>query len=221
MHFMSRIQLAVDAARAAPFWRAFSGDGYAMHQAVWDLFSRGPDDRRSFLYRIDQEGRKTLIYAVSKEKPQADGEAGRLWKVETKPYEVSLREGDRLVFQLRANATVTRNDKRHDVVMDLKHRLGAERRARSEAEIVQQAGQEWIEARAAAHGFRVIGAISEAYRVHNLRKGAQRGARMRFATVDLHGLLEVTEPSLFMPMLFSGLGRARAFGCGLMLVRRA
>ncbi|WP_083803977.1 type I-E CRISPR-associated protein Cas6/Cse3/CasE [Desulfonatronospira thiodismutans] len=33
-------------------------------------------------------------------------------------------------------------------------------------------------------------------------------------------MLEVTEPDSFKETLFNGLGRSRAFGCGLMLVRR-
>ena len=43
----------------------------------------------------------------------------------------------------------------------------------------------------------------------------------QFGILDLTGLLEVTDPPLFLSHLAAGFGRAMAFGCGLMLIRRA
>ena len=34
-------------------------------------------------------------------------------------------------------------------------------------------------------------------------------------------LIEVTDPPAFLARLAAGFGRAKAFGCGLMLIRRA
>ncbi len=39
--------------------------------------------------------------------------------------------------------------------------------------------------------------------------------------LDYEGVLTVEDPVLFLSALTVGFGRARAFGCGLMLVRRA
>jgi CRISPR system Cascade subunit CasE len=39
--------------------------------------------------------------------------------------------------------------------------------------------------------------------------------------LDFEGVLEVTDPVRFLAALANGFGRARAFGCGLMLIRRA
>ena len=44
---------------------------------------------------------------------------------------------------------------------------------------------------------------------------------IRYSTVDFQGLLQITDPQRFKAMLFKGLGPSKAFGCGLMLVRRA
>ncbi|MBE9580954.1 MAG: type I-E CRISPR-associated protein Cas6/Cse3/CasE [Proteobacteria bacterium] len=41
-----------------------------------------------------------------------------------------------------------------------------------------------------------------------------------FSSVDFLGDLEITDVKKFTKALFGGLGRAKAFGCGLMLVRR-
>ncbi|MFC7557472.1 type I-E CRISPR-associated protein Cas6/Cse3/CasE [Pseudoroseomonas wenyumeiae] len=39
--------------------------------------------------------------------------------------------------------------------------------------------------------------------------------------LDLTGILVVRDVALFLPALAAGFGRARAFGYGLMLIRRA
>ena len=41
-----------------------------------------------------------------------------------------------------------------------------------------------------------------------------------FGVMDFSGMLEVKDPARFLTQLAQGFGRARAFGCGLMLIRR-
>ena len=41
-----------------------------------------------------------------------------------------------------------------------------------------------------------------------------------FSTVDFSGQLTVTDPQAFRTALLGGVGSAKAFGCGLLLVRR-
>lgn len=41
------------------------------------------------------------------------------------------------------------------------------------------------------------------------------------STLDFEGELQVTEPEKFLSSLLSGIGPAKAFDCGLLLVRRA
>jgi CRISPR system Cascade subunit CasE len=56
----------------------------------------------------------------------------------------------------------------------------------------------------------------EDYRAIPLRRG-----RGRLGLLDLRGILTVDDPTRFIERLAQGFGRARAFGCGLMLIRRA
>jgi CRISPR system Cascade subunit CasE len=58
----------------------------------------------------------------------------------------------------------------------------------------------------------------DAYRAEALPR---RGKPARIGVFDLQGLLEVAAPEAFMNRLLCGFGRAKAFGCGLMLLRRA
>ena len=49
------------------------------------------------------------------------------------------------------------------------------------------------------------------------RKGGRPG---KIVPVDYEGLLTVTDPAMLLDLLNRGVGPAKAFGCGLMLVRR-
>ncbi len=55
------------------------------------------------------------------------------------------------------------------------------------------------------------------YRWHALPK---KGKKAGFSSVDFEGELKVTDSELFQKALFSGIGPAKAFGCGLLMVRR-
>ena len=62
--------------------------------------------------------------------------------------------------------------------------------------------------------FRVRG-----YRVLTIDRG-RRARPLRAGVLDLEGLLEIRDPERFLAALAQGFGRAKAFGCGLMLIRR-
>ena len=48
-----------------------------------------------------------------------------------------------------------------------------------------------------------------------------RGKRceLRFSTVDFSGSLRVVDPAALRTAFFSGVGHAKAFGCGMLLIR--
>ncbi len=52
------------------------------------------------------------------------------------------------------------------------------------------------------------------------RLGLDHVPYIRFSTLDFEGILTVENTNEFTRMLFAGIGPAKAFGCGLMLVRR-
>lgn len=59
---------------------------------------------------------------------------------------------------------------------------------------------------------------AEGYQWHSLPK---KGRDAGFSSVDFEGEIEVTDAEFFIKALFDGIGPAKGFGCGLMLVRRA
>lgn len=58
---------------------------------------------------------------------------------------------------------------------------------------------------------------NSAYQWHAL---PEKGKRAGFSSVDFTGELKITDVEKFQVTLFDGLGRSKAFGCGLLMVRR-
>jgi uncharacterized membrane protein len=80
-----------------------------------------------------------------------------LFVVETKPFRPSLEKGLTLDFQLRANPVITRNKKRHDVMMDAKLKAKTDGEAQERWwQIQQEAAQEWLEKQGNLHGFHLV-----------------------------------------------------------------
>ncbi|MCV6590526.1 MAG: type I-E CRISPR-associated protein Cas6/Cse3/CasE [Marinobacterium sp.] len=89
----------------------------------------------------------------------------------------------------------------------------------------QQALQQWLLQRGERNGFQLDEGshLQQTACRWNALPEKDRGKNRRqagFTSVDFEGVLTVTEPEAFTTMLKQGLGKARAFGCGLMMVRR-
>lgn len=220
MHF-SRLTLRADADPR----KLIGLNGYREHQALWNLFESDPEADRDFLFRRDEQSRQPVYYLVSARQP-ADREG--LWHVETKPYEPQLREGQTLAFSLRANPVITRTDaegrsKRNDLLMDLKKQTGWQEAAAAErtalAELIQQAGELWLSNRQERIGARIDKVLADGYRRHQSYTRKQKQP-IRYSTLDLQGALTVIDSKKLLSALLHGIGPAKAFGCGLLLVRR-
>lgn len=222
--FLSRLTLAADASHEAAFWNRL-GDAYALHQEVWRLFAGEAGGQRPFLYRLDLHRGRPVLYTLSDDEP-ADPE--RLWRLDSKPFRPALAAGDRLAFALRANPTVKRDGKRHDVVMDAKTRLRTQSLPAagrpSQAELVAEHAPPWLERRAERLGVTFAAVQADGYHIHQFPRPGRGGARphkVTVATCDFQGLLCVEDPERFVAAVVAGIGPAKGFGCGLMLLRRA
>jgi CRISPR system Cascade subunit CasE len=212
------------------------------HRLIWALFGDNPDRPRDFLWREAEPG---VFYLLSARVPEDRSGLFRL--DEAKLFAPSLAPGDRLQFVLRANATIARKPegagsgargKRCDVVMDAIHALPRGSRAGPRGEVLADVATRWLVGQGEKSGFEVAerdpdpdrkaGEIDqerrEALRVTGyrvLRIGRSRGrAAVQLGILDLEGTLVVREPVRFVAALAHGFGRGKAFGCGLMLVRR-
>lgn len=82
---------------------------------------------------------------------------------------------------------------------------------------IETAAVDWIKKRGATHGYELNGVEATGYRWNAL---PEKDRSAGFSSMDYEGVLTVEDPELFMQMLVSGLGPSKAFGCGLMLIRR-
>ncbi len=228
--YLSRLTLNREAPTAAllpllnPREPGASADAH--HRLIWSVFADSAARRRDFLWRNDGRGR---FYTLSSRPPQS---SSLFNPPETKVFNPVLRAGDRLQFALRANATkdraaVSRMDKaarrgksrRVDVVMDLLRTApGGGKRADIRDRTAQAAAEAWMTRQGTARGFETRKTLVEGYSTIELGRSRRQGAT--FGILDLAGILAVTEPDAFLAALAVGFGRAKAWGCGLMLIRR-
>ncbi len=243
--YFSRLTLRRDAANIAPLIQELqpfnSSDRLVMdHKLLWTVIPpdvRTEVERRraagtpqsAFLWRADrQRGRYYLLGP----KPL---EESPFFTIETKPFRPKLSPGDRLAFDLRLNATVDRKvfhshgDKpairqRCDIAMDLLKNAPRTsedeplNRAKFRMQFAQKAADDWLSTRAEEGGFCLDTLRLEGYRAERFaRRGGKFGTLGIF---DLKGALTITDPNSFLARLRQGFGRGKAFGCGLMLIKR-
>lgn len=231
--YLSRIQLRFDELRPAMLEKWHENNSYASHQWLWQLFPE--QDKRQFLFRQEPKGG---FFVLSTVPPLAEH---NLFSVETRPYTPQLSGGALLDFQLRANPVVTRGGKRSDVMMDARYQAKMQGIPQESWKALQEAAAlRWLEAQGEKHGFELAAqesdpladwagedeyqvptanAIIVAYTQHRLtRKAGEKP--VVFSSLDFTGTLRVTDPQAFTAVLYSGLGKSKALGCGLMMVKR-
>jgi CRISPR system Cascade subunit CasE len=221
--YLSKISITPSAHSAAEMARLSKNGAYASHQLLWNLFTE--DEKRKFLYREEQVtgSWRPLFYVLSQSKPDLNVP---LFDIQTKLFAPKLSKGQRLAFKLRANPTVCLTEesgksKRHDVLMHAKYQAKKFGKAAPEMSVLMdQAALNWIsdEKRLSAWGV-TLDALPdiERYTQHSSQK--KDGHTIRFSSVDFQGMLTVADPQMFCNQYALGFGRAKAMGCGLMLIR--
>lgn len=218
MNYFSRISLERHAVTPETLGQLACGEPYRDHQRLWKLFDA---EHRQFLFRYQSVDGLPRYFVVSSRPPRDDA---RFWQVETKDYRPQLVSGQTLGFNLLANPVVTHKDEqgrrhRHDVVMNRKHTFDPGQRPVMN-DLVRDAGLLWLDAQARRRGFRFDPdqVLVHGYRQHRLHRTGRQP--IQFSTLEFEGSLTVTEPAAFTDALTNGIGPAKAFGCGLLLVRK-
>lgn len=221
--YLSRLSLRRDASLAALaplLMPAESGaSAAAAHRLIWAAFAGDPEQRRDFLWHQDDKRR----WLVLSSRPPNDPH--ELFEVESKEFAPDLQNGHRLTFALRANAVVTRKDdngrpKRSDIVMDRLRNVPKGERAPARNRLAVEAAADWLAAQGTKAGFRAdrdrLAVL--AYRTETIPRYGEKSIEL--GILDLAGDITIETPNLFLPALAKGFGKAKAFGCGLMLIRR-
>ncbi|WP_404358387.1 type I-E CRISPR-associated protein Cas6/Cse3/CasE [Methylotuvimicrobium sp. KM1] len=286
--YFSRVKLRPELIKSSQLNRVLRGNVYGIHRLLYDLFSV---EQRSFIFREEiakaQLGHsqsvrgEPIYYLVSQQKPIEPENS--IFHVDVKPYHPKLQVGQKLKFDCRVNPVVTRNGRKHDLLMDTQlnflkgtvDQIGLKaslplnpRKSDYKKRLLEQGGEaldkylsdvlskdqryaerltqigylqdrlEWaIKSQIDAAlenwfqnqgerrcGFQLIRdndgmakLQNSAYQWHAI---PEKGKTAGFSSVDLTGDIEITDVDAFIGVLFNGIGRAKAFGCGLLSVAK-
>ena len=173
------------------------GDPYRLHQWIWDVLPNDPEARRDFLFRSDVKDGTLRILLLSARIPVSSDEVR--WKT-TEMSDTFLGHGA-YRFQLRANPTFRRSsDHKRLAIFD-------------ETKI-----REWFMRKFADAGCEVCELETTAPRKLQFRKGGGT----HFGTVysvDASGILAVRDEAAFRSAFDAGIGPAKGFGFGLLLLQ--
>lgn len=222
--YFSKVTLSPTVHARSELIRLTENGAYAAHQLLWKLFTQEPN--RSFLFREEMaDSGVPTFYVLSRNEPWVDTP---LFSTASTPYRPQLKAGDRLAYKLRVNPTVSTStesghSKRHDVLMHAKRKAREEgvNNTRDIEAVMHNAARAWLadEQRLARWGF-TLDSLPDVERYTQHKVAGKHGRPVQFSTADLQGLLTVSDPDRFLATLYSGIGRSKAFGCGLLLIRR-
>lgn len=179
-------------------------DAYAWHQKLWRAFPGKDGELRGFLFRIDDRHEVFRVLLLSPEPPVVP-DWGR-WEV--KKVADRFLSHDHYLFQVRANPTIKR------VVRD----TAGERKKNGCRTGIYDSGElnAWIGRKALQSGIEILD-YSAGPPIHSyFVKEARRGKHI---AVDFQGTLRVKDRAAFEKAFYTGIGPAKAFGFGLLMLR--
>jgi CRISPR system Cascade subunit CasE len=149
-----------------------------------------------------------------------------------RPFPTAWRTGQRLGFEVRARPVVrTSGGRERDAFLHAIEGVAAPDKAAEHGNLVQRAATyaEWLARNLGRNdAARIVDARMDAFRLTRvLRKGARGANGRRRSThtsgpdVVFKGQLQVGNPDAFRDLLARGVGRHRAFGFGMLLLRPA
>ena len=180
---------------------------YDWHRALWRLFPDQSQEKRNFLFRVEQQrpGQGALILLQS---PTAPHPYDAQVRVVAEPKRVDLSElpaGLSLRFRLTANVIKTIRDSEEP-----------ERPIRVPL-IKEEQQVEWLRRKLADAAGVEAATMTPNPPLFFKRKG-QPG---KLVTTTFDGRLQVLDPYAFRLLMENGIGAAKSFGCGLLSVARA
>lgn len=184
---------------------------YEIHRALWKLFPEDAEAERDFLFRVGQSDRnKAEVLLQSLRKPEQYIETARI--LGCKEYPLTLHEGRQLRFFLVANPIKMINDEG-----GRKNISGESKKCR--VPLVKEDDQRaWIERK-----FQEVAQLENLVidPVFPLRfRKSKENRTGKIQQVSYQGVLSIQDPVGMMSLIRTGIGPAKAFGCGLLSLAR-
>lgn len=171
-------------------------DAYAWHSAIWKCFPDRPDKNRDFLFRCDEQPTGFCVLILSPSRPISPD-----WgRIKTREVNQKFLEHPVYHFQIKANPTMRRQSDGR--------RLGIYQVDKLKA---------WLDKKARDSGFEVISSIDivgpiDAVFFRNGKIGKHTWA-------DFKGVLEVRDVNRFKTTFATGIGSAKSFGYGMLMLK--
>lgn len=205
--FLSRVEVP---------WE-FVRNPYGFHRQLWRMFpgeeretrKSGEEPRQGFLFRVEESrpGRIARLLVQSRRPPTAVPDFVLLGTREVNP---KPQAGQRLAFLVTANPIKTIADTERE-------QKPGKKSDKCRVPLIREEEQrEWL-IRKLKDAAEVEAVTIQGHPPIYFRKGNRAG---KLVTVTYEGLLHVIGANTLAALLENGIGPAKGFGCGLMLVRR-
>ncbi|WII09702.1 type I-E CRISPR-associated protein Cas6/Cse3/CasE [Methanomassiliicoccales archaeon LGM-DZ1] len=193
-----------------------------MHAAVMASFPSSASGGDRILWRIDRVGAATYLLVQSARKPDfhhivdqfGRPECDSAWDcLDYDGFLSKIENGQVWRFRLAANPVHS--------VMDPEHREGARGKVCGHVTAEQQT--KWLLDRCGKHGFSIVGSEEEpnvriVFReVSKFRRG---DAQVTINRAVFEGVLRVEDADALRLAMSGGIGKAKAYGCGLLTLAR-
>ncbi len=191
---------------------------YVFHSEVELSFPRRLDEeRKRMLWRVDYLGDTCYLLVLSAELPDFLHIASKFgyghWERKNyNPLLARLQSGQIWRFRLRANPIQSSFTEKNE-------KSG---RGKVFAHVTQQQQRQWLIGRAQACGFSLhenaFDVVHTEWKKFHKAKRSSHEVILRIA--DFEGILTISDAESFKHTLLSGIGRAKAYGCGLLTLAR-
>lgn len=205
--FLSRVEVS---------WE-FARNPYDFHRYLWRLFpgeaketrSNDGEARQGFLFRIEDNptGRPARLLVQSRRSPEA---TSGLVVIGTREFQPQPVVGQQLTFLLTANPVKTITDTQRDA-------KPGKISEKCRVPLIHEADQRAWLTRKLANAGDIVAASVLPHAPMYFHKGSRGG---KLATATFEGVLRVSDSTRLIELLENGVGPAKGFGCGLLLVRR-
>lgn len=202
--------------------RFLLGNPQAMHAAVMSSFPPADTEGKRVLWRVDRLNHDVNLYVVSHMEPdfshviEQAGWATSTWQTrDYLPLLERVANQQQWGFRLQANP--------------VKQSAMGETKGKRLAHVTPDQQIEWLKQRSHANGFliadgpdgapwvQVNSKTKSTFARQDPNHSGKRGA-VTLVRVQFDGQLVVTDKELFKTALMQGIGRAKAYGCGLLTI---
>ncbi|MDR3209090.1 MAG: type I-E CRISPR-associated protein Cas6/Cse3/CasE [Oscillospiraceae bacterium] len=212
--YLSRVEFNFDArsrnARAA--MRAL-GSPQIIHAVIEGAMPPYTGDKPRSLWRVDELGEHTYLLLLSRDKPDLTrfveqfGYDGGGWETrDYAPFLERLADGQRWRFRLQANPTKSAGRER-----------GAARERGDVVPLIASQFDAWLTKAASRNGFTVSDAR---FTERGVMEFGRDGRTVTINTARFEGILTIEDVGAFRAAMTNGIGRGKAYGCGLLTLAR-